>query len=107
MANLSDIPAGSDITVKVTRVPTSAAARKTIVRVLSKDADAKAENERLRKTRAKNLRLAARGGRQWAIRVPKQHPVTATPGSEGTLRATADVLRDLGSVERFVEVQQA
>ncbi len=105
MANLTDIAPGSDIRIRVTREPTNAAARKTIVRVLSKDAGAVSENERLRKARVKHLRHAARGGRQWAIRVPKQHPVAATTGSEGTVRASVDVLRDLGSVERFVEVE--
>ncbi len=99
-----NIAPGSRIHVKVVKTPTSAAASKTLVRLLSKDAAARAANDRLRKIRQKNYAPARRGGRLYGGRVVKQHPVKAAIGTEGTLTATADVLRDLGSVSRFVDV---
>ncbi|MEX0774499.1 MAG: hypothetical protein WD042_02170 [Phycisphaeraceae bacterium] len=104
---MPEIDPGSSIRVKVTKRPTNAAARKTIVRLLSKDSSVAKENQRHRKIRAKGIRWDPRGGRLWATRVVKQPAVAAEPGVEKTITATLDVLRDLASVERFVEVQKA
>ena len=101
---MENIEPGSHVHVKVVRQPTNQAAAKTLTRVLSKDPQVKRENERLRKARDKNLRHEQRGGRQWAVRVVKQRPVQGHAGEEGTVRATVDVIRDLQSVERFIEV---
>ena len=99
-----DIAPGDTIKITVKHRPTSAAARKTLVRVLSKDPVVQRENQRLREVRATNLRHQQRGGRQWAVRVPKQRPVTGERGEAGTIRATTDVIRDLSSVERFIDI---
>lgn len=104
---LDNIAPGSKVTVKVVKKPTNAAAVKTIVRVLSKSSRVKAENERLRKARKTYFRQAARGGRFWDINVVKQHPVQALPGETETITATSDVLKDLRSVSRFIDVAQA
>lgn len=104
---LDKIAPGTRVKVSITKQPTSAAAAKTLVRVLSKDRAIEAENKRLRRVRDRHLRITRRGGRPWAIRVTKQHPVKARPGESGTLIATVDVLRDLASVRRFIEVKQA
>jgi hypothetical protein len=102
-----DIKPGTTVNVKVTSIPTNAGAAKTIVRLLHKDAQVKREQKRLEKVREAGIRHHQRGGRQWAVRVVKVHPVAAEVGQSGTILATADVLRDLGSVERFVEVTPA
>jgi hypothetical protein len=104
---LEDITPGSKVQVKVTKEPTNAAARKTIVRLLSKDRTVKTENERLRKARKNNFRQGRRGGRFWDIHVPKQSAVQAHAGTSKTITATSDVLTDLRSVSRFVEVTKA
>jgi hypothetical protein len=104
---LQDIKPGTKVQVKVTKAPTNAAARKTIVRLLSKDKTVQAEDARLRKARKNNFRQGRRGGRFWDINVPKQPAVEARAGTSKTITATLDVLSDLKSVSRFVEVSEA
>jgi len=104
---MADIAPGQQIHVKVVKTPTNAAARKTLQRLLARDADAKRTHRRLEKARADNMRSKQRGGRDWKVRLVKQHPVQAAPGESGTLLATLDTLRDLKSVERFVEISKA
>ncbi|XAL99153.1 hypothetical protein OT109_16415 [Phycisphaeraceae bacterium D3-23] len=106
---MSDITPGSTVTVKVVKAPKSEAARKTLVRLLSKDAAVIAENKRLKKVRKANETMSTRGGRWrvWESRLVKQRPVTGTVGEAGTFRATPDVVRDLNSVDKFIEVSAA
>lgn len=104
---LDNIDPGSRVTVKIVKQPTNAAAVKTLQRVLSKDAVATAENRRQEKVRKAGFRTKQRGGRPWEVRVVKQHAVAGRIGESGTVTATVDVLRDLGSVQRFVEVAPA
>ena len=104
---LDDIQVGQNIQVKVVKTPTNAAARKTIVRVLNKDPEAQQRAQTQRDIRDLHNKPTARGGREWISRIPVQPASKAETGETGTLRATYDVLRDLKSVERFVEVQAA
>lgn len=104
---LQNIAPGSKINLKVVKKPTSLAAAKTIVRLLSKSKCVKLENERLRKARREFFSQNRRGGRFWDVHVVKQDAVTATPGVSKTITATLDVLTDLKSVSRFVEVSPA
>jgi len=107
MTELSDIACGSTIQVKVVKQPTNAAAVKTLVRVLHKDEAVKADNRRLESIRHKHYSPRPRGGRLYGGHLVKQHPVKANVGESGTVIATVDVLRDLGSVSRFIEVTPA
>ena len=102
-----DIAPGSKVTVKVVQTPANAAATKTLVRLLSKDHGVKLENERLRKSRKTSLRSKQRGGRTWYNYVPKIFPVKGIAGESGTIVASLDVLTDLASVEKYVEVSKA
>jgi hypothetical protein len=104
---LENITPGSKVNVKVTKRPTNQAAAKTIVRLLSKSKAAKLENERLRKARKAHFSQNRRGGRFWDVNVVKQHPLTGALGESKTITATLDVLTDLKSVSRFVEVTKA
>ena len=106
---MADITPGSTVTIKIVKTPTNEGARKTLVRLLSKDAEVVAENKRLKKVRKTNQTHSPRGGRWrvWEGRLPKQRPVKGELGESGTILATVDVLTDLGSVEKFVEVTAA
>ncbi len=104
---MKDITPGSQVHVKVTKSPTNAGATKTLVRLLSKDAAVEARNRELSKIRAKNYNPQPRGGRTYAGHLVKQRHVKGEDGEEGTIKATVDVIRDLRSVDRFVEVSAA
>ncbi|MBB6430849.1 hypothetical protein [Algisphaera agarilytica] len=106
MSAINELATGTKINVKIVKQPTSAAASKTLVRLLSKDPAVIAENKRHAKIRNKSQWMSTRGGRWriWESRLAKQHPVKGALGEEGTIVASYDVLKDLPSVERFVEV---
>ena len=106
MTAISDIAPGTKINVKIVKQPTSAAASKTLERLLSKDPAVIAENKRHAKIRKKAQWMSTRGGRWrvWESRLAKQHPVQGKLGEEGTFVASYDVIKDLPSVARFVEV---
>jgi hypothetical protein len=104
---IDSIAPGTRVTVKIVKHPTNAAAEKTLARLLSKDAAAAAEDRRQSKVRKAGFRTKQRGGRQWEMRLPRQPIVKVTAGSAGTITANLDALRDLRSVERFVEVTPA
>jgi hypothetical protein len=106
-AMLDNIAPGTTVQVKVIQKPTSLAASKTIVRLFSKDPGVKRENQRLRKARKEHFSQNRRGGRFWDVNVVKQRPVAADLGVTKTIVATLDVLKDLNSVSRFVEVTKA
>ena len=104
---LENIDPGSRVNVKIVSQPTNAAAVKTLQRVLNKDEVARQENVRQEKVRKAGFRTKQRGGRPWEVRLVKQHAVKGRIGESGTVTATVDVLRDLGSVQRFIEVTPA
>jgi len=102
----ADLAPGTKITLKVVKQPTNAAASKTITRLLSKDPAVIADNKRHRKIRKKAQWMSSRGGRWriWESRLAKQHPISGKLGEEGTFVASYDVLKDLPSIARFVEI---
>jgi hypothetical protein len=104
---LDKIAPGSRINVKIVKQPTNAAAAKTLVRILAKDHVVSTEHQRQAKLRKTHYNPGRRAGRLWGGQLVKQHPVKGRVGEAGTIVATTAVLRDLGSVERFIEVSQA
>ena len=104
---LENIAPGARVNVRITQRPSNEAAVKTLRRVLSKDPVFHQENRRQEKVRKSGFRTKQRGGRPWEVRLVKQHAVNAEVGEQGTVVATVDVLRDLQSVGRFVEVSPA
>ena len=102
-----DIQIGTNVQVKVVKQPTNAAAVKTLRRVLAKDATVKEEKKRLDKVADANLKYKTRGGRPWIQRMVKIHPVKGVVGDQGVVFASVDVIADLKSVARFVEVSPA
>lgn len=99
-----DIAYGSKINIKVVNEPTSRAARKTIQRLLAKDADVAAEHARQKRLRKVHHNPKMRGGRLYGGRLVKQHPIHGTTGESGTITATPEVIRSLGSIRRFVQI---
>ena len=104
---LDDIKTGSTVRFKIIKDPSNVAAKKTLVRLLSKDPQVKARNKHLRKVRACKYNPSMRGGRLYGGRMVKLRPVHGATGEEGQVVATMDVLNALRSVSRFVEVAKA
>ncbi len=104
---LDKIKPGSQVNIKIVKQPTNIAAGKTLVRVLGKDAAVREANKRLHKVRKSNYNPSPRGGRLYGGRMVKLHPVKGQLGESGTVTATSDVLADLRSVQRFIEVTPA
>lgn len=104
---LDPIEPGSTITVKIVHQPTNAAASKTLARVLAKDPEHKSEDKRLHNVRQKNYSPSMRGGRMYGGQLVKNSATEGKLGETGTVFASVDVIRDLKSVERFIEVEKA
>ena len=102
-----NIQPGTRVSVTVKKTPKREAAAKTIVRVLSKDPGHANEHRRNTRTRWRHYAPKRRGGRLYSGRMPKLHRLKGEVGETGTVLATLDVIRDLNSVESFIEVKPA
>jgi len=99
-----DIKPGSRIALQIKAMPTSEAARKTVVRLCSKDPDVQRINRRRKRSRP-SLRTKMRGGRFWQHRMKARSAAEIEPGRRYTILASPDVIRDLPSVRRWIDVQ--
>ena len=99
-----DVTPGASVRVTISKNISRDAARKTIERLFLSD---KAFAKPL-ETRAKNFKEMPkrRGGQIWTKRPNKLHPDLAR-GVSATIKATPQHLKDLASVEDFVEVNKA
>jgi hypothetical protein len=97
-----DVKSGQTVRITISKTINRESARKTIERLFMLD-----------KTIAKPIATRSRnfiplpkrrGGQIWTKRPNKVHP-TLVPGAVATLKATPQMIRDLNSVESFVQVQ--
>ena len=98
----SEIKPGRWISVKVTAQPKAMAPRKTMVRLFERDPKVKAERRRLKRSRP--VTSHRRGGRPWADRPARLPVVKIAPGAVYRIFGSADVLRELDSVSRYIEI---
>ena len=97
-----DAQSGQTLRITISKTINRASARKTIERVFLRD-------KTIRKPiaqRSRNFKELPkrRGGQIWTKRPNKVHP-TLVPGAAATVKATPQLLRDLNSVEAFVQIQ--
>lgn len=99
-----DLQPGGDVRVTISRRITRDTARKTLERLFMTD---KAVSGPIR-AREKNFIPipGRRGGRVWTKWPNKVHPILEA-GRAATVSATPEHLRNLNSVETFVDVQKA
>ena len=97
-----DVKTGQTVRVTISKHISRESARKTIERVFLRD---KAISKPIAR-RSRNFKELPkrRGGQIWTQRPNKVHP-TLTPGAAATIKATPQLIRDLNSVEAFVQVQ--
>lgn len=98
-----DVKSGQTVRVTISKHISRESARKTIERVFLRD-KAISKPIALRSRNFKEL-PKRRGGQIWTKRPNKVHP-TLTPGAAATIKATPQLIRDLNSVESFVQVQR-
>lgn len=97
-----DFKPGTALRVTINKTVNRAAAKKTLERLFMSDqAVAKPIEARERNFKPRPKR---RGGRIWTKWPNKVHPKLAR-GDAATIKATPQALKDLGSVEDFVQVQ--
>ena len=101
----SEIKPGQWITVKVKSQPRAIGGRKTLVRLFEQDPTIKIERRRHKKTRP--VQDSRRGGRIWKNRPPQLSLVETTKGASYRIFASVSVLRDLKSVESYVQIAPA
>jgi hypothetical protein len=97
-----DLKTGQTLRVTITKNISRAAAKKTIERLFMLD---KAVSHPIA-VRSRNFipLPKRRGGQIWTKRPNKVHP-TLVKGAAATFKATPQLIRDLNSVETFVQVQ--
>ncbi|GMU33180.1 MAG: hypothetical protein HS101_12090 [Planctomycetia bacterium] len=101
----AEISPGTVISVTVTKSPTNEAAAKTLSRIFAKDPENKRERGRRKKLLVAAVEVRRRGGRPWEVRSKAPRLVQPIKGDGCRITASSDVLRDLGSVQRFVAVK--
>lgn len=94
------------VIMTVTERPSREAGVKTILRLAHKD-PAQRRLQRHRKTKRPSWQEWRRGGRFWHHQMRTQSSVRVERGASFTIMATTDVLRDLASVSRWVQVKPA
>ena len=95
---------GGTVRVTINKTPNRASAVKTLERLFMMDKAVATPIER----RSRNFKAMPkrRGGQIWTKRPNKVHP-ELSKGKSATIRATPQHLRDLKSVEEFVQVANA
>ena len=99
-----DVKPGTTVTIEIKGKPRNAAACKTLARILRKDPTIATQKRRQQRLRP-SLQQRRRGGRWWSHRMRSKPGVAMDPGCRYAIRATVDVIRDLESVARWVEVR--
>ncbi len=100
-----DIKPGSKVSIKITKNPSNEAAAKTLSRIFAKDPVNKRARVRRKKLLSEAMDPRRRGGRPWEVRSKAPRLVQPQRGDACNILATNDVIRDLGSVSRFIEVK--
>lgn len=97
------IEPGNRTTFTITKLPTSASASKTLVRLMQMQPEVKNAlgKLKLRREREDN-RQQQRGGRMWTARAKASKLVHLEPGATFTLRVTPQIKPDLESVAKYL-----
>lgn len=92
---------GQQVRVTISKTISRASARKTLERLFLQDKSVRKPIDR----RSRNFKELPkrRGGVIWTKRPNKVHP-TLDKGAAATIKATPQLIRDLNSVEPFVQV---
>ena len=104
---LDSIEPGQNVRITVTAEPRSAAARKTIERLMRRDAENAKGLRNAQDLRRDRTNSYIRGNRLFHARPKAARVVRALPGRTWTMRLSADIVPDVRSVEGYLKVEQA
>jgi hypothetical protein len=99
-----DVKSGQTVKVTINKTINRASAKKTLERLFMLDKTL--SKPMLARSRNFIPLPKRRGGQIWTKRPNKLHP-ELIKGTSATFKATPQLIRDLGSVETFVQVQNA
>ena len=102
-----DIKPGSKVGIEVKKSPTNEAAAKTLSRIFAKNLNDRGARRRRKELLRSAMQPTRRGGRIWMVRSKAPRLFQPTAGEACTVLATTDVIADLQSVERFIDVKPA
>ena len=102
---MAEVKPGQWVSVKVVSRPRAAARVKTLMRLFNQDL--KNQKARERQNRSRPSREHRRGGRMWQDHPTRLPVVKIEKGATCRVFASVDVLRDLESVGKNVEITPA
>jgi len=95
----------TEMTFKITALPTRPAAKKTIERLMWMQSDKKRDLKMLqRRRKQKDIKHTVRAGRVWLDRPRATRTARAELGASFTLRVTPQIVNDLNSVAKYLDV---
>lgn len=100
-----DVMPGAVVNVTVKKTPLSQAAAKTLSRLFAKDPVNKKAGRRRKKLLSGAMESRRRGGRPWEVRPKAPRLMQPVAGDACKIRATTDVIDDLRSVSRYIDVK--
>lgn len=102
-----DLTPGTKVCIKVAKTPASEAAAKTLSRIFAKDRANRSARRHRKALRASESREHRRGGRPWAYLPKAPRLFQPVKGSSCTVLVTPDLVGDICSVERLIQVEPA
>jgi hypothetical protein len=100
-----DVQPGGKINIMVAKTPTNEGAAKTLSRIFAKDVNSRNARRRRKHLRDSVIVDHRRGGRPWYYRPHAPRLFQPVKGASCTILVTTDVVGDLRSVARFIEVR--
>ena len=99
------IAPNTELTFTIVKEPTRPAARKTIERLMWMQPQAKKDLSMLqRRRKQKDIKYTIRAGRVWFDRPRATRTVRCTKGASFTLRVTPQIVNDVKSVEKYLDI---
>lgn len=95
---------GTTVTLRVKTVPSTAKARKTIERLMRLNPKVQRTLDRVATVRGRTNPLNQRGGRMWTSRIAATKCVSCAKGATFPLRITPQIMPDVASVSRYIEI---
>ncbi len=96
----------TELTFTIVKAPTRPAARKTIERLMWMQPQAKKDLSMLqRRRKTKDIKYTIRAGRVWFDRPRATRTVRCEKGASFTLKITPQIVNDLKSVSKYLEVK--